>query len=43
MKIWQIAVLEGDGVGREVMPVCLELLNAVANKVGTFQFQFKHL
>ena len=43
MKLWQIAVLEGDGVGREVMPVCLELLTAVANKVGTFQFQFKHL
>jgi 3-isopropylmalate dehydrogenase len=35
-----IAVLPGDGIGREVMQPCLVLLEAVARRIGSFAFDF---
>lgn len=35
-----IAVLPGDGIGIEVMEPCLEVLKAVAAKLGTISLQF---
>ena len=35
-----IAVLPGDGIGREVMPACLELLAAAAKKTGGPELRF---
>lgn len=43
MKTFQIAVFAGDGVGTEVMPLCLEILNTVAEIYGDFSFQYQHL
>ena len=36
-----IAVLPGDGVGHEVMPPCLEVLEAAARRVGGLSFRFE--
>jgi 3-isopropylmalate dehydrogenase len=33
---FRIAVLPGDGIGQEIMPVCLEVLNAAQRHVGGF-------
>jgi len=33
-----IAIMAGDGVGKEIMPPCLDLLDKVAKKVGGFSF-----
>lgn len=37
---FSITVLPGDGIGHEVTPLCLDLLNVVADKVGGFSFDF---
>ncbi len=34
---FQIAVLPGDGIGQEIMPVCLEVLAAAERSVGGFR------
>ncbi len=40
---FQIAVLPGDGIGIEVMDVCLQVLDALADKSGAFKLNFQHL
>jgi tartrate dehydrogenase/decarboxylase/D-malate dehydrogenase len=35
----RIAVIPGDGIGREVMPVALAVLEAAARREATFQFE----
>jgi tartrate dehydrogenase/decarboxylase/D-malate dehydrogenase len=41
MKTYSIAVIPGDGIGREVMPPALEVLNASAAKFG-FGLNYGH-
>lgn len=36
----RIAVLPGDGIGREVMPVCLDVLDAAAARIGGFALDY---
>ncbi len=36
-----IAVMAGDGVGREILPPCLELLDKVAKKTGGFSLSLQ--
>jgi len=38
----RVAVLAGDGVGHEVMPPCLTVLEAAAAQTGGFTLQFEH-
>ena len=40
MHEFRVAVLPGDGIGREVMSPCLDLLGIVAARVGGFQLTF---
>lgn len=37
----RIAVLPGDGIGHEVMAPCLEVLDQVARRIGSFSFRFE--
>lgn len=37
---FRIAVLPGDGIGHEVMPACLEVLNAAATRFGAFGLDY---
>ena len=41
MRDFRIAVLPGDGVGREVMAPCLALLDAVTSHTGEFRLRFE--
>jgi 3-isopropylmalate dehydrogenase len=40
---FRIAVLPGDGIGREVTPPCLELLDAAVGRVGGFALAYETL
>jgi 3-isopropylmalate dehydrogenase len=40
MRQFRIAVFPGDGIGHEVTPPCLALLDAAAARVGGFSFEF---
>lgn len=40
MKTYNIAVIPGDGIGRDVTDEAVKVLNAVAQKDGTFRFAF---
>jgi 3-isopropylmalate dehydrogenase len=40
MRQFEIAVFPGDGIGAEVMPPCLALLDAIAERVGGFALHF---
>lgn len=40
MKIFNIAVIPGDGIGTEVMDIGVRILQAAADKHGGFQLQF---
>jgi 3-isopropylmalate dehydrogenase len=40
---FHIAVMAGDGIATEIMPPCLELLNAVGAQVGGYTLSFEHL
>jgi 3-isopropylmalate dehydrogenase len=40
MREFRIAVFPGDGIGHEVMPPCLALLDAVVKQVGGFTLRF---
>jgi 3-isopropylmalate dehydrogenase len=42
MRDLRIAVLAGDGIGREVMTPCLALLDAIAARTGGFRFEYEH-
>jgi 3-isopropylmalate dehydrogenase len=40
MNNYKIAVLAGDGIGKEVIPCCVELLRKVSDKVKGFSLEF---
>ena len=40
MNSYKIAVLPGDGIGPEIMPWATKILDAVAQKHGTFQLEY---
>jgi len=40
---FRIAVLPGDGIGREVIPSCIEVLDAAIGRVGTFALDYEWL
>ena len=40
MRQFQIAVFPGDGIGVEVMPPCLALLEAITERIGGFGLRF---
>ena len=40
MREFRIAVFPGDGIGHEVMPPCIALLEAVRERVGDFALDF---
>jgi len=42
MKIHKIAVIPGDGIGKEVIAEGVKLLEAIAKKDGRFTFEFTH-
>lgn len=42
MITYKIAVIEGDGIGKEVVPAAIEVLDAVAKLDGSFQFEWTH-
>jgi len=41
--IFNIAVLPGDGIGREIMAACLEVMKKIEMKIGGFSLSFEHL
>ncbi len=42
-KIWRIGVIPGDGIGKEVIPEGLKVLNFLAeNSGGAFSFEYEH-
>ncbi|PLS17336.1 tartrate dehydrogenase [Bacillus sp. M6-12] len=41
MKQFEVAVLPGDGIGKEVVPAATKVLNAVADVHGGLKFNFK--
>ena len=43
MKKCSIAVLAGDGIGKEVIPVCCELLHQVTESYDSFSLEFVNL
>ncbi len=42
MKTYTIAAIPADGIGVEVIAAGIEALDALAEKTGTFRFQFDH-
>lgn len=42
MKTYKIAVVEGDGVGKEVIPQGIKVLDKVAKVDGTFKFDYTY-
>ncbi|WP_257349807.1 tartrate dehydrogenase [Pseudalkalibacillus decolorationis] len=42
MKTYKIGVIPGDGIGPEIMPGALEVLDALAETHGGFQFEYSH-
>lgn len=41
MEKYEIAVLPGDGIGKEVVPVSLKVLTTVAELHGGLEFEWK--
>lgn len=42
MKVWDIAVIPGDGIGKEVVPEAIRVLDAVARLHGGFKFNYTY-
>ena len=42
-QTFQIAVMPGDGIANEIMPPCLDLLQAAVARVGGFALDFEHV
>ena len=38
-----VAVMPGDGIGVEIMPPCVALLERLARDLGGFSFRFENL
>ena len=43
MRRYRVAVIPGDGVGKEVIPAGLEVLEALAEREGGFEWAFDRL
>ena len=41
MATYEIAVLPGDGIGEEIMPLCTRVLQRVEDRVGGFDLEFE--
>ena len=41
MKIYRIATIPGDGIGKEVIPAGQQILEALATSENTFAFEFE--
>ena len=42
-NIFRIAVLPGDGIGKEVMSACIEVLDTIQRKVGGFKLDLEYI
>lgn len=42
MQTYKIAVIPGDGIGVEVVPPAIKVLDKIAKKEGTFQFEWTY-
>lgn len=42
MQTYKIAVIAGDGIGKEVVPAAIEVLDEVARLDGSFQFEWTY-
>jgi tartrate dehydrogenase/decarboxylase/D-malate dehydrogenase len=42
MKRYKIAIIPGDGIGKEVVPAGVEVLSALARRDGGFELSFDH-
>ena len=42
-NVFEIAVLPGDGIGKEVMGVCLEVLDEIQKKIGGFTLSLNNI
>ena len=42
MNVYQIAVIPGDGIGEEVAPEGIRVLDAVADLTGSFRLEYKY-
>ena len=40
---FHVAVMPGDGIGAEIVPPCVELLERLARDLGGFSFRFETL
>ena len=40
MRTYKLAVIPGDGIGKEVIPAGVEVLEAIAKQAGNFDFKF---
>jgi len=41
LKSYKIAVLPGDGIGKEIMPAAVQILQVLAKATGTFQLELQ--
>ena len=42
MKVWDIAVIPGDGIGKEVVPEAIRVLDTIAGLHGKFRFNYTY-
>lgn len=42
MQTYKIAVIPGDGIGKEVVPAAIEVLDKIAELYGGFQFEWTY-
>ena len=43
MKTYRIATIPGDGIGKEVVPACQQVLDVLASGLNRFQLEFEEL
>ena len=43
MRRYRIAVIPGDGIGKEVIPAGIEVLKALAEREGGIEWSFDHV
>lgn len=41
MKTYKIVALPGDGIGKEIMPLAIEVMNTLVEKVGRFRLEIE--
>ncbi len=42
-QTFSIAVLAGDGIGPEITPPCIEIINSACQKVGNVSLEYEHI